>query len=107
MDHCFLTRRHISSSIIPNSLRGSEVSVPATRVICPTRCLWITAQIRFRQLWTSCRENDALLSRNKQLIQDPKEKGFAGTAVETPETHDGTAWHYSLIHFVELLFSEH
>lgn len=38
---------------------------------------------------------------------ESKRKGFAVTAVETPETHDGTAWHYSLIHFVELLFSEH
>jgi len=61
---------------------------------------------RFRQLWISCGVNDALLSKNQQLIADLKEKGFSLTAVETPGTHDWTAWHYSLIHFVPLLFQE-
>jgi enterochelin esterase-like enzyme len=61
-------------------------------------------QINFRQLWISCGVNDALLPKNRQLITDLKEEGFSLTAVETPGTHDWTAWHYSLIHFAPLLF---
>lgn len=63
-------------------------------------------RISFRQLWISCGVNDALLPKNRQLIADLKEKGFSLTTVETPGTHDWTAWHYSLIHFVPLIFQK-
>jgi len=63
-------------------------------------------RISFRQLWISCGVNDALLPKNQNLIAELKEKGFSLTAVETPGTHDWTAWHYSLIHFVPLLFQK-
>ncbi len=60
----------------------------------------------FRQLWISCGVNDPLLPKNQQLIADLKKNGFSLTAVETPGTHDWTAWHFSLIHFVQLLFQK-
>jgi enterochelin esterase-like enzyme len=63
-------------------------------------------RISFRQLWISCGVNDPLLPKNQQLIADLKENGFPLTAVETPGTHDWTAWHYSLTHFVQLLFQK-